>query len=101
MPASSGVFMRPFLLLACFLLIGCDAAQRSGIAPETAASSKTGATLREAKQGFVTSIVKSGPPAEPPETPEGSEFSLIQYPSPVGQLAAYLTNDPGDGKINR
>jgi alpha/beta superfamily hydrolase len=47
----------------------------------------------------VTQITKSGEnhgSADVP--PQDSDFELIQYQSPVGQLAAYLTKDPGDGQ---
>lgn len=30
--------------------------------------------------------------------PEVEGYQLVRYPSPAGELAAYLSNDPGDGK---
>lgn len=73
------------------LLSGCGA----GLPPGPADS---GQTLTEARQGFTTRLVSSGEnfgPADVP--PEGSGFELIHYKSPVGQLAAYVSSDPGDG----
>lgn len=36
--------------------------------------------------------------AGPADEPDGKAFELIRYPSPAGELAAYLTPDPKDGK---
>ena len=55
-------------------------------------------TLVQARTGFVTNIVSSGEPFGPPDDPTGSEFDLIKYESPAGQLHAYVTRDPGDGR---
>lgn len=37
-------------------------------------------------------------PAGPAEFPDGKVFELIRYRSPGGEMAAYLTPDPKDGK---
>ncbi|MFO1484763.1 MAG: alpha/beta fold hydrolase [Verrucomicrobiaceae bacterium] len=37
-------------------------------------------------------------PAGPADEPDGKVFELIRYRSPAGELAAYLTPDPKDGK---
>lgn len=55
-------------------------------------------TLLEARSGFVTQIVSSGESYGPPDVPTGKDFELIRYKSPAGNLAAYLTPDPGDQK---
>src|SRR5690606_5732698 len=56
-------------------------------------------TLCEAREGFLTKIVRDGEAFGPPEVPPpASDFELIHYESPVGPLAAYLTKDPGDGQ---
>jgi len=70
-------------------LVGCD---------RTTEASQAQPTLREARKGFTTRIVKSGPSYGAPDSPGGPEFELIHYQSPVGQLAAYVTPDPGDGR---
>lgn len=36
--------------------------------------------------------------AGPADEPDGKDFELIRYRSPAGELAAYLTPDPRDGK---
>ena len=57
-----------------------------------------GKSLAEVRKGFVTKIVKTGKSAEAPDVPDGKVFELIRYQSPVGNLAAYVTTDPGDGQ---
>jgi dipeptidyl aminopeptidase/acylaminoacyl peptidase len=81
--------MRSIPLLLALVACGCS---RSGPA------AVPGQTLAEAKGGFVTRIVSTGEPAGAPDDPAGSPFELIRYASPVGQLAAYVTADPGDGQ---
>jgi dienelactone hydrolase/Fe-S cluster assembly iron-binding protein IscA len=55
--------------------------------------------LLEARKDFVTQIVRDlseDREAVPQNTP--SPWQLIHYTSPIGQIAAYLTSDPKDGK---
>jgi dipeptidyl aminopeptidase/acylaminoacyl peptidase len=58
--------------------------------------------LMEARAGFQTQVgpskgydpfLSDGPPDPPPPG-----IQLVRYPSPAGQLAAYITADPGDGR---
>lgn len=94
--------MRNTFLAFFVLLVGCDTDSKSPSSPDApssgASSPQAQQTLREARQGFVTKIVKSGESFGAPETPTTNEFELIRYPSPLGDLAAYVTSDPGDGK---
>jgi alpha/beta superfamily hydrolase len=70
-----------------------------GASSSGAASTQAQGTLREARSGFATNIISVGESFGAPETPPvGSNFQLIQYASPVGPLAAYVTADPGDGR---
>lgn len=85
--------MRSSLLLIALLALGCQP-----IDPLTSQISDTDKTLPEARQGFTTKIVKSGDDFGAPDIPRGNTFKLVQYSSPVGDLAAYLTPDPGDGQ---
>lgn len=77
---------RTILLLLPLLLAGCD----------TSVPEQTG-TLAEARQEFQSTLTneKAGAPVDvpPPEV-----FSLVNYTSPAGELAAYVTPDPGDGQ---
>ena len=84
--------MRTLLLIIALVVGGCEGASKSS------SSSKPQQTLVEARKGFVTKVVKSGESFGAPDTPDGKQFKLIQYMSPVGKLAAYVTTDPGDGK---
>lgn len=84
--------MRSFSLVLLLFAFGCNA-RTSAPGPATPQQ-----TLREARQGFVTKIVKAAAPAGPADSPAGTDFELISYQSPAGRLAAYVTRDPGDGK---
>jgi pimeloyl-ACP methyl ester carboxylesterase len=56
-------------------------------------------TLQQDRSSFSTNL--SNPfdfPDESAPTPPAELFNLITYPSPAGDLEAYLTPDPGDGK---
>lgn len=56
-----------------------------------------GRTLAQARQGFATSFHDDRAPGERPPAPPAGEGRLVRYPSPAGQLAAYLTPVPQDG----
>jgi dienelactone hydrolase len=56
------------------------------------------ATLAEARRGFQTHLARRESSGEPVDPPPPSVFRLVHFPSPVGNLAAYLTPDPGDGR---
>lgn len=98
----SGIPMRTLFAVLALVFVGCD-----GIAPISLPSddltsprdsSKPQQTLVEARSGFTTKIVESGESVGAPDRPNGRVFELIDYQSPVGPLAAYLTPDPGDGQ---
>ena len=59
----------------------------------------SGQSLRDAHANFKTQIVKQSLPEEnEPLTPPEGVFSLISYPTSLGNMAAYVTPDPKDGK---
>ena len=62
------------------------------------ATRKSSQNLAAAREGFVTKLIKHESEDEPPEVPPEKIFQLIRYASPVGNLAAYVSPDPGDGK---
>ena len=55
-------------------------------------------SLDEARRGFVTKAADPRAAGEPPPEPPTGVFRLVRYRSPAGNLAAYLTPNPGDGK---
>ena len=97
------------LVSGCILIgsFGCDlqselivkpaASDAAGSSASSGGGTSSGERLLSAKAGFTTKITKSGEYAGPAEDPTGSDFELIKYTAPVGDLAAYITKDPGDG----
>jgi hypothetical protein len=72
-------------------------------APESTASTSSPASpasseLAEARRGFVTKLLNTKAEPQPVSQPPANVFRLIKYASPVGDLSAYLTPDPGDGR---
>jgi dienelactone hydrolase len=61
------------------------------------AQSSSTQTLPQAKAAHPTAAVgvRGGDPAP---RPPGAIFRMVSYPSPVGDLAAYVTPSPGDGR---
>lgn len=54
--------------------------------------------LLKARAGHKTKLIKQVADADEAETPPGGVLKLVKYRSPAGDLAAYVTPDPGDGK---
>jgi acetyl esterase/lipase len=55
--------------------------------------------ILDARQGFTTKLLREervGEAAEEP--PASSGLKLVQYSAPLGNYAAYISADPGDGK---
>src|SRR5687768_4913796 len=86
---------RHFALVALALLSGC--VPRASEAPP-ADSPDLKLSLSEARQGFTTKIVRQESSGEAVEDPPKRIFRQVQYDSPAGKLAAYLTPDPRDGR---
>ena len=55
-------------------------------------------TLAATRQGFETQLVSAPTDKTPADVPPADLFKLVKYPSPAGELGAYLSNDPKDGK---
>lgn len=65
---------------------------------ETGNRNASAQSFAEAHDAFQTTLAKEeSDDDEIPAPPEGS-FDLIKYPSKVGDLAAYVSSDPGDGQ---
>lgn len=101
-------------LLCLVLAVGCDlesdfvARQPDKAIPPTVtpppvafeqpSPSPSEPRLADEKKNFTTNIVKQGENVGPAEDPTGSDFELTKYKSQVGDLAAYITKDPQDGR---
>jgi acetyl esterase/lipase len=60
---------------------------------------KVGTDLIQARANFTTKLIPNSYHADgSAATPSPEIFSIIHYPSPAGNLVAYLSPDPGDGK---
>jgi hypothetical protein len=55
-------------------------------------------SLTEARRGFTTMLIPRRAAKEPVPEPPRHLFRTVRYDSRAGQLAAYLTPDPKDGK---
>jgi len=93
--------MKPRLPIAVFFsamaMMACDKPLGAEKPPQTPPPPQT---LAEARKGFVTHLVKKERAGESVEPPPGDLFTLVHYPSPAGQLAAYISRireAPGGG----
>ena len=55
-------------------------------------------SLSDARQGFSTTLVKKEVDGAPVPEPPKNVLQLVTYHSPVGDLPAYLSPSPQDGK---
>jgi len=76
-------------LLALAILLSC--ARQATDDPES------GVSLDESRQGFATTLIRRESIGEPAPIPPSHLFTLVHYPSPVGDLAAYLSVPPQQG----
>jgi Fe-S cluster assembly iron-binding protein IscA/alpha/beta superfamily hydrolase len=58
----------------------------------------TSVSLVEARRGFKTTLAREESGEKPAPAPPAKLFRIVKYDAPPGQLAAYLTPDPKDGK---
>ena len=61
-------------------------------------SRASGSTLAEAREGFVTQLIREEKDGSPVDEPPSGVLQKVTYPSPVGELAAYLSPIPDDGR---
>nr|WP_295866634.1 prolyl oligopeptidase family serine peptidase [uncultured Chitinophaga sp.] len=57
-------------------------------------------SLKEARKGFTTKIVKINELRDPVEEPPKALFSTVTFPSPIGNMRAYVGTIPQDGKLH-
>lgn len=55
-------------------------------------------TLLQARAHFQTNLLEEWKVGEPPPEPPAGVLELVSYPGPLGDMAAYRSPDPGDGK---
>ena len=72
-------------------IVGC-----SNDAPKVEGAKTT--TLTEARAGYVTKIINTGERVPAADVPDGKTFALVKYESVAGEMNAYVTPDPSDGK---
>lgn len=77
---------------------GAGQAENAGQANAPGTTSGAKLTLTEARRGFVTKPIPRLGRADPPSAPPPNVFRLVEYTSPAGEMASYLSTDPGDGK---
>jgi len=83
------------LLLPVVLVVAGCAVEGAGPSREKqAAEPEKLQSLPEARRGFETTLVRHGGAPEPAERPPAKLFRLVRYPSPAGDLAAYVSTPP-------
>jgi hypothetical protein len=65
---------------------------------QTKAEAKQPQTLADARQGFVTKLIRHVSSVEPPTRPPAGVLDLVAYHSQIGYMAAYISPSPKDGK---
>ena len=99
-PKTSGVWL--WVILGCVLAMGgCVALIGFGVTmvmKEGTDEMSFKSLVEERAQHQPKWRKSSFEPAGPADEPAGEAFDLIRYRSPAGELAAYLTPDPKDGK---
>src|SRR5262249_25378371 len=103
-PELLGSVMR-YLSLSCFflLLIGCgqQPEQPKTQLPPGPSGGKLQVpkvSLAEARRGFQTKLIRRESTREPVPGPPADLFRTVHYNSPAGNLAAYVSTPPKDGK---
>src|SRR5262249_952818 len=76
------------IVSAVFVVMG-----KPGLAPEGATMS-----LRQARADHKTVLTKKITHPGAAELPPKGDLERVTYPSPIGNLTAYISPNPGDGK---
>lgn len=88
----SKIMLTAIMATTICLLTSCSMVKTAG----NIASEKQ--SFAEAHDAFTTTLAREdNDDEEIPAPPEGL-FDLVKYPSKVGDLAAYVSSDPGDGQ---
>ena len=79
------------VILCIFLLAACSGENDSGQQP-------SGVSFAEARAEFTTTLTRYANNQFAIPTPPDGVFDLVHFESDVGQLAAFVSSDPGDGQ---
>jgi acetyl esterase/lipase len=77
---------------------GTSTATAGGIPKSNPAENVRVSALLEARKNFKTVLKPEAGERQPLPQPPDKTLKIIKYPAPSGELSAYLTSDPGDGK---
>jgi dipeptidyl aminopeptidase/acylaminoacyl peptidase len=88
---SIGGASAPFRRLGLLLFVCCLVLSSGGCGPRKTRPAGPTVSLAQARQGHVTKLTRQIRAEEAIEKPPTSEFSLVRYPSPAGELAAYVS----------
>jgi dipeptidyl aminopeptidase/acylaminoacyl peptidase len=88
--------------LALVVLVGCERPKEGtprAFSPGTGGNqASNNGSLVDARKGFQTRTNPRGGDKTPVPQPPPNLFRLVRYPAAAGNLPAYLTPDPNDGK---
>lgn len=96
--------MRRRILGLLLFASACARPERESPQPRALPKADVGAgidvpiTLVDARKGFVSKVTPQQGERGPVPAPPPGVLQQVRYASAVGQLAAYMTPDPGDGK---
>ncbi|HEX7761061.1 MAG TPA: prolyl oligopeptidase family serine peptidase [Caulobacteraceae bacterium] len=82
---------RGFAILALAVLSACG----------KPAATPADETLAQARANFVSNTASGTVGGGPVDVPPPEVFRLVRYPTPLGQMDAYLTPPPKDGPVRR
>jgi dipeptidyl aminopeptidase/acylaminoacyl peptidase len=83
------IYLLPLLLAGC---------RPGGMQADQEAQSARYTSLTQARTGFKSALKPEAGDRQPVEQPPPGTFHTVKYPTESGELAAYLTDDPGDGQ---
>ena len=87
--------MRLRLLVVLLLAAGCE--EHANTLVPVASDVAQGRSLREARKGFKTKLVRLEQEQEAAAPPPVDLFQIVYYDSPAGELVAYLNRPAQDG----
>lgn len=104
-PAKKGVLSNPFVLISLILgglfvvCLICGGVFVMMMVNTFSREPQTNyANLMEGREGFETTLTTQDKAGYPVDLPPENLFAVEHYSSPAGELAAYVSPDPGDGQ---